>query len=260
MVIIALIFLAPFYISALISFRPPAEITSFPMKILPVSITSEHYKTVFSDMNILRHTMVTVFMTVINIATNLTFASLAAYAFAKINFKFKKIIFKTMIAAMMLPGIVMLIPTYIIVIKMNLTDTILGVIVPGTVGVYGIFFLRSFFLTQSDELGDAGRIDGASEIRIFATIYVPLIIPAMITLGIFCLQGVWNSYLWPSIILLNNPGAAPLAVALRNFGNTSHGHGPLMAAAIISALPLLIVFMMAQKYFISGVAVGGLKG
>ena len=260
MIFIALIMLAPFYFSLLISFRPSSEIMSFPMEIFPRNITAEHYRMIFNEMKILRHTLNTVLMTSINIFTNLVFCSLAAYAFAKLQFKFKNIIFKVMIAALMLPGIVTLVPTFMLIVKMNLTNTFAGVILPGSVGVYGIFFMRSFFLTLSDELREAGRIDGASEVRIFFNIYIPLVLPALITLGIFCLQGVWNSYVWPSIVLMNSPNKEPLAVALKSFELTRPGYGSIMAAAVMSAVPILVIFVIAQKYFINGVAVGGLKG
>ena len=216
----------------------------------------------------------TVFVTVMGLVMNLFFGTLAAYAFAKIDFAGNKIIFKIMLSSMMIPGVVTLTPLFLVLSKIPLAggNNILGqggiglinthwaIILPGAIGVYGIFFMRQFFLNLSNDLGEAARLDGASEFRIFSTIYVPLVLPAMMTLGIFCFQSGWNNFMWPNIVLFDS-NKYVLTVALSGFKYSSNGtdYGPMMAFSILMSLPIIILFGFAQKYFISGVALGGVK-
>lgn len=275
MTILALIAFAPFYWSILISFRPAAEIYKVPASWLPTTVTLEHYADIFKNVPIARYFANTLFLTIINIFTNLLFGSMAAYGFAKIRFKLNSIIFRTMMFSMMLPGIVTLVPTFLLLRSVpfaggnnifgrggtGLLGTYLGVLLPGTVGTYGIFFLRQFFIPISSEYAEAARIDGAGEFRIYSTIYVPMIIPAILTLAIFCFQGSWNSFIWPNLVLQGYPEKSVLTMALRSYSiNTNYRYGPMMAMSIIMSLPIIIFFCFTQKYFISGITIGGIKG
>ena len=274
MALLAIIALAPYYWSILISFRPQSEIYTN-RSWFPTSVTLEHYKNVFQNVSIVRYFFNTLFLTVINIFTNLLFASLAAYGFEKLRFKGSKAIFRIMMLSMMLPGIATTVPTFLLLRSFPLVGgnnilgqggsgfigTFVGVILPGTVGVYGIFFMRQFLIPVSSEYAESARIDGAGELRIFFRIYLPMLVPALLTLGIFCFQGVWNSYMWPNLILQGHEELSVLTMALRNFSlETKFQYGPMMAMSVLMSIPIIIVFCAMQKYFISGVAIGGLKG
>ena len=272
--VVAFIFVLPFYWSILISFRQDEYILRLPLIWIPVHNTIEHYVTVFESVPFFRYLGNTVFVTVMGLAMNLFFGTLAAYAFAKIDFAGNKIIFKIMLSSMMIPGVVTLTPLFLVLSKIPLAggNNILGqggiglinthwaIILPGAIGVYGIFFMRQFFLNLSNDLGEAARLDGASEFRIFSTIYVPLVLPAMMTLGIFCFQSGWNNFMWPNIVLFDS-NKYVLTVALSSFKYSSNGtdYGPMMAFSILMSLPIIVLFGFAQKYFISGVALGGVK-
>ncbi len=262
MILIALIMIFPFYWQIIISFRERDAITSGNLSLLPSALTIQNYVTVFKNSFLVKAFFNTAFLTAVNIATNLILGSLAAYAFAKINFKGNKAVFKIMLLSMMLPGVVTLVPSYHIIVNLGLINTHLGILLPGTVGVFGIFFLRSFFLTLSDEIAEAGRIDGASELRIFAKLYLPLIVPALLTLAIFCFQGSWNSFVWPNLILITKKEQlGVLTMVIRQYTiNNNASYGETMALAFLTSLPVLIFFCFMQKYFISGVAVGAVKG
>lgn len=275
MCILAFISLAPFYWSILISFRPAKEIYKVPASWIPNSFTFTHYLDIFTKVPLINYFGNTIFVTAVNIFTNLFFGSLAAYGFAKIPFKGNKVIFKIMMMSMMLPGIATMVPTFLLLRSFplfggnsilggggtGLLGTFLGVLLPGTVGIYGIFFLRQFFIPVSSEFAEAARIDGAGEFRIYATIYLPLIVPAILTLGIFCFQGSWNSYMWPNLILQGHPEKSVLTMALRAYSiKNSYQYGPMMAMGVLMSIPIIVFFCFMQKYFISGVALGGLKG
>ncbi len=274
MLLLAFVALAPFYWSILISFRPQ-ELIYTDRSWIPTTVTLEHYKDVFENVDIIRYFFNTLFLTVVNILTNLLFASMAAYGFEKLRFRGGNVIFKVMLASMMLPGIATTVPTYLLLRSFplfggndilgqggtGLIGTWLGVILPGSVGVYGIFFMRQFFIPVSSEYAEAGRLDGAGELRIFFSLYLPMLVPALLTLGIFCFQGVWNSYMWPNLILQGHEELSVLTMALRNYSlRTNFQYGPMMAMSVLMSIPIIVIFCFMQKYFISGVAIGGVKG
>lgn len=274
MLALAFVAIAPFYWSVLIAFRPQNEIYTN-RSWFPTSVTLEHFKSVFENVSIFRYFGNTVIVTLINIVTNLVLGSMAAYGFAKLPFKGSKLVFKIMMLSMMLPGIATMVPTFLLLRSFPLLGgngitgsggsgvlgTFAGVLLPGTVGVYGIFFLRQFLLPVSNEYAEAARIDGAGELRIYATVYLPMILPALMTLGIFCFQGVWNSFMWPNLILQGHPEKSMLTMALRTFSlQINFRYGPMMAMSLLMSIPIIALFCYLQKYFISGVAIGGIKG
>ena len=273
-VLLALIALAPYYWSILISFRPQSEIYTNRSWFF-TSFTFEHYKNVFENVPIFQYFFNTLFLTLVNVVTNLLFASMAAYGFEKLRFRGSNVIFKIMMTSMMLPGIATTVPTFLLLRSFPLVGgndilgrggfgfigTFLGVLLPGTVGVYGVFFMRQFLIPASSEFAEAARIDGAGEFRIFLQIYMPMLVPALLTLGIFCFQGVWNSYMWPNLILQGHEELSVLTMAIRNYSlETNFQYGPMMAMSILMSIPIIVVFCAMQKYFINGVAVGGIKG
>ena len=273
MIALAIAMLLPFYWSLITSFRVKSEILALPVKWYPTSFTWEHYDTVLKSMPFFKIFSNSVFVTLTGMFTNLFFGSLAAYSFSKIRFSGHKTVFNIMLTSMMIPGVITLIPTFMVLWKFPLVggnsvfgeggsgfyDTLWAVVLPGAIGVYGIFFMRQFFASTSDDYAESARIDGASELRIFLQIYIPLVLPGLLTLGIFTFQSGWNNFMWPNIVL-NSAENYLLTMTFKNFMTTTRvDYGPLMAVSIMMAVPVMTLFVFAQKYFINGVALGGVK-
>lgn len=276
---VACIFIAfwmvlPFYWSVLSSFRPKDEISSFYISWFPNVLTLENYNRVFSEIDFFRLLRNSLFTSLTGLFTNLFFGTLAAYSFAKLRFKGHKIVFNIMLISMMIPGVITLIPTFLVIVKFPLVggnniigqggngfyDSHAAVILPGAIGVYGIFFMRQFFVSLSDEFGESARVDGASEIRIFLQIYVPMVLPGLLTLGVFTFQSGWNNFMWPNIVLISE-NVKLLTQAFGRFRSPQlTEYGPLMALSTLMILPIIVIFIFAQKYFIKGISVGGIRG
>ncbi len=189
-------------------------------------------------------------------------SSLAGFAFAKYQFPGKSILFYAILATMMIPFFVTLIPVFYIVRQLGWINSFLGLIVPGLTSAYGIFLMRQFIVSIPDELLDAARIDGASEPMIYFRIVLPLVTPALATLGTFVFIGSWNSFLWPLLVAPNRDlWTVPLGLnSLRLFAAEARNLDLLMAGTTLSVLPTLILFVFLQRYFIRGIALTGLKG
>lgn len=189
-------------------------------------------------------------------------SSLAGFAFAKYQFPGKNVLFMLILATMMVPSFVTLIPVFYIVRQLGWINTYQGLIVPGIISAYGIFLMRQFISSLPDELLDAARIDGASEPRIYFNIILPLITPALATLGTFTFIGSWNSFLWPLLIINDRSlQTLPLGLnSLRTFASEARNLDLLMAGTTLSVLPSLILFIFLQRYFIRGIVLTGLKG
>lgn len=269
----ALIFTMPFYWSVLTSIRPNDEIFSAGINLLPTAVTAEHYEKAFKAIPFLLYSLNTLLITVMIIVSNLLFCSLAGYAFAKLQFRGKKLVYRLMLLSVMVPGTVLMIPQFLILARFPLvggnnifgqggygfSGNLLGVVLPTAVSVFNILFMRSFYLSMPDEIGEAARIDGAGEWRTFWQIYAPLSKPALATLTVFCFQSGWNSFVWPSVILRNGDFKV-LTQGLQAFSfNNNIDYGPMMAATVCATLPVIIVFICAQKYFIKGIAFSGSK-
>ena len=189
------------------------------------------------------------------------FDSLAAYGLSRVDFKGRGVLLGVLIATMMIPGMALLIPVYKLLADMGLVNSYLGIIIPRMADVGGIFLLRQFFISIPKDLDNAARIDGAGEFRIFAQIVLPNSIPAILTVGMFNFMGNWNDLLWP-LIMTSRPETRTITAGLAML--TGHGssvtpYGVVMAGALISALPLLIVFFFVQKRFVEGIAMTGMK-
>lgn len=274
--LIAFWMVLPFVWALIGSFRPNGDINSLDISFWPSKIVLDQYKRVFTEPNVMffRRFLNSIITTFSGIFTNLFFGTLAAYSFAKLRFKGHKIIFNIMLMSMMIPGVITLVPTFLVLVRMPLVggnnflgqggsglyDNLLAVILPGSIGAYGIFFMRQFLVSISDEFGESARIDGAGELTIFFRVYLPLVLPALMTLGIFTFQGGWNNYMWPNIVLISNDRRL-LTQAFSVFQSPLiTEYGPLMALSMLMAAPIIVLFLVAQKWFISGVAVGGVKG
>lgn len=268
-----IVMILPFYWSILTSLRLDADIFKIPIEWIPKRLTTEHYIKAFQTVPFLKYALNTLLITVSGMAMNLFFGSAAGYAFAKIRFVGKKIIFRMMVSSLMVPGVVTMIPTFLILKNFPLVggnnilgsggfgflNTIWGVILPGGIGVFAVFFMRQFFLSLPDDLAESARVEGAGEGIIYFKIYLPLVKPALATLGIFGFQAGWNSFLWPNIVL-SDPNMKVLTMALQSFSfNNQTQYGPLMAASLFISAPVFVVFLFFQKYFVQGIALTGIK-
>jgi multiple sugar transport system permease protein len=203
----------------------------------------------------------TTFITLLSTALHILFDSMAGYAFAKKRFPGSNLFFWMILAALMIPGQVTLVPLYLMIAKFKLVNTFAGVILPGLADVIGIFLLKQFIQTLPGELEDAARVDGASEWSIYTRIILPLSAPALAVTAIFAFQRYWNSFLWP-LIVLQSPDLFTLQVGLSFIHTSEFGtnYGLLMAGAAMAAIPMIIFFFAFQKYFMQGLRIGAIKG
>lgn len=271
--IIAFAMVLPFVWSTLTSFKPDKEIFMYPPRWLPSKVIFDHYIKAFTLVPFGRYFLNSLYLAVMGVFLNLFFGSLSGYAFAKLKFRGRNTIFRVLLIAMMVPSVVTLIPTFLVLKNLplfggnnivgaggqGLLNTFWAVLLPGASGSFGVFFMRQFFLTLPDELMEAARIEGCGEFGIYWRIYLPLTKPGLATLGIFTFQAGWNNFLWP-LIVLNNPLKATIQMGLQSFSYNYHtDYGPMMAAALVAVLPILILFVYLQKYFIQGIAFSGTK-
>ncbi|MGH2534956.1 MAG: carbohydrate ABC transporter permease [Thermomicrobiales bacterium] len=255
------VMIAPFLWMVLGSFKTEAELNRFPPTWIPETLTFAHFRQLFDELDFPTYFRNSVIIAGAKTLTNLFFCSMAGYALAKLHFVGRDKLFVFILGTMMIPGGVTLIPSFILISELNLVNTLTGVILPGTVGAFGVFLMRQFMLGIPDDLLDAGRIDGASEFHLFWRIALPLSMPALATLAIFTFLASWNDFLWP-LIVLSDQSKYNLPVALATFAIGQHrtDTGMLMAGSLVIILPVLVVFILLQRYFTQGIAMTGLKG
>lgn len=267
MTLLAVVMIFPFYYSLVTSLRAEADIINRPVAFIPERFTLENYANFFTNLTQLNSNLTiyrllgnTFFTVICIIAGSLFTCALAAYSLARLNYKGKGVILKVFYISMMIPGVTTLVSQYSIVRALGLVRSLGGIIVPALFSIYGTLFLRSFFLGTPKEIGEAARIDGAGEFSIFLKLYLRMIIPGLITLGLMTFNGNWNSYLWPKIVLTGAPEKYVLAVAMREFQMiNSSNNGPKMAAAIITILPTIMIFICGQKFFLDNLSFTGIK-
>lgn len=259
MIIVLLAIAFPFLWLIISSFKYEKDIISFPPKIFANKYTFDNYIKVWSTIPLLDYIKNTVIFAGGVVITSVFFDSLAGYAFARMHFKGKGALFYFVLLTMMIPFQVFMIPLFIEINKMNLLDTYAGLIIPRMTTAFGIFMMRSFFITLPKDLEEAARIDGLNEFKIFWKIMLPLSKPTMLSLAIFTLMNNWNDLLYPLILTSSSKmRTLPAGLALFSGQNISF-YGPVMAGTVISMLPLLIVYMFAQKYFVQSTAMSGMK-
>ncbi|MGC6769349.1 carbohydrate ABC transporter permease [Enterococcus sp. LJL128] len=259
MILVLCIIAFPFLWLIISSFKYEKDIISFPPKIFADKYTLDNYIKVWSTIPLLDYIKNTVIFAGGTVITSVFFDSLAGYAFARMNFKGKSALFYFVLLTMMIPFQVFMIPLFIEVNLMGLLDTYAGLIIPRMTTAFGIFMMRSFFITLPNSLEEAARIDGLNEFKIFWKIMLPLSKPTLLSLGIFTLMNSWNDLLYPLILTSSSKmRTLPAGLALFTGQNISF-YGPVMAGTVISMLPLLIIYIFAQKYFVQGTAMSGMK-
>jgi multiple sugar transport system permease protein len=269
--VVGLFMMLPFLWSLSTSLKPDDEIIALPIKWLPSTITFEHYEAAFTTVPFARHFTNSMLLAVAGVATNLLLGSLAGYAFARLPFRGSRLLFRTLLAAMMVPSVVTLVPSFLLLRSIplaggnditgqggvGLLNTYWAVILPGAVGAFAVFMMRQFFLALPKDLGEAARVDGCPEFRIFWKIYLPLCRPALATLAVFTFVAGWNGFLWP-LIVLNDPDMSTIQMSLAAFSfNRQTDYGPLMAGSIVAMAPTLLLFAFGQRYLSRGLAFTG---
>lgn len=259
MLVILLVIAFPFLWLIISSFKHEKDIISFPPRIFADSYTLDNYIKVWTTIPLLDYIKNTVIFAGGTVITSVFFDPLAGYAFARMRFKGKSVLFYFVLLTMMIPFQVFMIPLFIEVNLLGMLDTYAGLIIPRMTTAFGIFMMRSFFITLPDSLEEAARIDGLSEFNIFLKIMLPLSKPTLLSLGIFTLMNSWNDLLYPLILTSSSKmRTLPAGLALFTGQNISF-YGPVMAGTVISMLPLLVVYIFAQKYFVQGTAMSGMK-
>lgn len=252
----------PFVWMLLSSVKPEAEILVIPPKWIPSTIIWDHFRELFVRLDILKNltnsAIVTVSITIATIIVN----AMAGFAFAKYRFPGREALFTVLLATMMIPGQVTMMPVFLLLKSLGLLNTYTGLILPGAASVFAIFLMRQFMMGLPDSLLEAARIDGCSEWRLFFQIVLPLAMPAVATLTIFTFMAAWNEFLWALIVMLDSDMyTLPVALAtLSGQAETSTKWGVLMAGSVITILPVLIVFLAVQKQYIRGISMTGTKG
>lgn len=248
----------PFIWMILSSLKTEREVIQVPPTFWPEQLTFNNFIYLFENMNFivyLRNTLIIVLFFFVG----LFFNAMAGYAFSKYDFKGKNKLFLLVLATMMIPGQVTMIPVYLILNYMGLTNTMTGVVLPGLVGAFAIFLFRQFMETIPDEVLEAARLDGAGELRIFFTMILPMSKPILGVQGILTFIAGWNSFLWP-LIIANDESLYTLSVGLSLLKGQFGGNFALqMAGSTVMVLPIIIAFMFFQKYIIEGYNISGLK-
>ncbi|EED2407739.1 carbohydrate ABC transporter permease [Listeria monocytogenes] len=248
----------PFIWMVLSSLKTDAEILKIPPTIWPETFTLDNFTKLFTEMDFaiyLKNTLIIVFFSFFGLFLN----AMAGYGFAKFKFKGKNKLFYLVLATMMIPGQVTMIPVYLLLNAAGLTNTMTGIVLPGLVGAFGIFLFRQFMSTISDDLLEAARLNGASEFYIFWRIVIPISRPVLAVQGILTFIAGWNSFLWP-LIIANDEKFYTLSVGLQLLkGQYGSNYALQMAGATFMVIPIILIFMTFQKYILKGFNVSGMK-
>lgn len=262
MAVLGLIFLLPFIWMLSASFKLEKDVLTFPIEWIPTSWNAvENYSKVwFGDKSFLLYYWNSFKVTILTTLTSVIVSSLAAYAFAKVNFKGREFIFLIVLATYMIPPQSILVPQFLLYKSVGLFDSHLGLILLNSFSVFGTFMLRQFFLSINDEIIESARIDGAGHFRIFFHIALPLVQPAIATYAILRFIWTWNDYQYP-LIFLRSESLFTLQLGIAQFAD-AHGtiYSLMMTGAVSAIIPLLIVFIIGQKQVIEGISLGGVKG
>lgn len=249
----------PFIWMFLTSLKTYAESIHVPPVIIPKDFQWENYKEVFTLLPFFKFMLNTLLVTVLRTAGQLFLCSLAAYAFARIEFPGRNILFLVALSVLMVPGQVFLLPQYMIMVKLGWLNTLQAVVVPGLFSAFGTFLLRQFFMGLPKELEEAARLDGCNHFQIYWRVMLPLAKPGLVALGIFTTLWSWNELMWPMIVN-SSPESMTLSVGLSSLqGQYLTNYPVLMAGSFLAIVPMLILFMILQKQFIEGIAITGGK-
>ncbi|WP_440111336.1 carbohydrate ABC transporter permease [Paenibacillus sp. QZ-Y1] len=259
LILLALFMMGPFLWLLSVSLMPGRNVFANPPAILPTFIAFDNYVQVWEFMEFPRYIMNTVVITLLGVVFNIVLSCLTAYPLAVFRFKGRNLVFTLLISTMIIPSATAMIVHYLTIQAFHLGNTFLGVVLPAAVSVFNIFLMRQTFLGIPVDIRDSGKMDGASELRIFVQLVMPLVKPGVAVIGLLEVMAFWNNFLWP-IVVLDDPQKYPLAAALTYLnGQFSYNFGWIAAGTMISVLPIIIVFLFTQKYYMEGIA-GAIKG
>ncbi len=258
---IAVLMLIPLVWLVSTSFKSPSEdIFQFPPQLLPSQPTIENFVTVWQSNPFGQYLLNSTIVSVLTVALNLLFCSLAAYPLARLNFRGREVIFSAIVATILIPFQIVMIPLYVLAVQLGLRNTYLGIIFPAIASAFGIFLLRQAFQGVPKELEEASRMDGCSDLGVWWHVMLPSIRPALVTLSIFVFIGSWSDFLWP-LIVLDRPELYTLPLGVANLAGTFTLDWRLIAAgSVISIVPILLFFVVMQYYIVPSETGSGVKG
>jgi multiple sugar transport system permease protein len=252
--------LMPFAWMLLGSLRTDAEIRANPTRFLPENPTLDNFTELFGRLDFTTFFVNSVLVAVFVTLGNIVFSSMVGYALAKLEFRGKRVLFVLVLATLMVPGVVTFVPLFVLTANLGLVNSYPGLILPFLITPVGVFLMRQFIMGLPDELLEAARIDGAGEWRIFLRVIMPLCGPAVATLTILTFLGSWNNFLWPLVVATTEDMyTLPVALALYSVGQNASQYGLMMAGAVVVVVPVLVVFVLLQRYFVQGIALTGIK-
>jgi len=260
LLILVLLTIVPFLYMMLGAFKPNAEIFGVPLTFFPRNPTLDNMTALLSKFPFARWALNTVVVAVVGAIFSVLLSSLAGFAFAKYEFRFKNILFMLLLATLLIPNQVLLVPQFQVIRELHWFNTYAALIVPRAVGAFGIFLMRQYTVNLPNELLDAARVDGATEFSIWWRIVLPLVRPGLAVLAILSFTGLWNDFLWP-LIVTNDTSMFVLNLGLGALvGPYDYQYGILLSGALLSSLPVIIIFLIFQRQFIDGFIQGAFKG
>jgi multiple sugar transport system permease protein len=262
LVILGLLFISPLIFMVSTSFKTRQDATAVPPSWIPPNPTTEAYTAILNAAGtpVLRWFGNSLIAAACHALLVVATASLAAYALARMEFRFKRVVFALIVATLFVPPVILTIPNYLIVGQLRWLDTLVAVIIPTAASAFGVFFLRQFFSTLPKELEEAAIIDGANQWRIFTRVILPLSKPALSTLAVLSFLTNWNDFLWPVYVLFS-PNTLTLPSGLAKLQNAATVDYPIiMAGAVVASVPVILIFIIAQRQVIESVSRSGLKG
>jgi multiple sugar transport system permease protein len=260
LILLAIVTLTPLVWMVSASLMPAGDANAIPPPLFPRRVTFEHYTALFTRLHLARSLFNSTFVAVASTLSSLVLNGMAGYAFAKLRFAGRERLFRLLVIALVIPAQIGMLPLFLLLQKMGLVNTMMGVIIPGMTSVFGIFMVRQFALAIPDDLLDAARIDGASEFRIFRSVVLPNLTPILATLAVVTFLGQWNDFMWP-LIVLSDDTKYTLPVALANLvGEHVQDTELMMAGSVLTVLPVLFVFLALQRFYMRGMMQGSVKG
>ena len=257
--LVALLVLTPLIWMVAVSFMAPGEAAQFPPPLFPARPTLANYRTLFADYGVGRYLANSMLVSSLATLLALLFVVPAGYAFAKLRFHGRDAIFQALVAALVVPGQIGMLPLFLLVRSLGLVNSLAGVVIPGLASIFGIFLVRQYALSIPDSILDAARVDGAGELGIFRRVALPLIAPILATLAVFTFLGAWNDFLWPLVVLADETRYT-LPVGLASLaGEHVQDTELMMAGAVVTVAPAVLLFVALQRYYLAGIMGGGVK-
>ena len=260
LVVPAVLAAAPLLWMVSASLMHAGEANSSPPPVLPHQATFEHYRALFTSLSLGRYLVNSLAIALGGTLLAVLITGMAGYAFAKLRFRGRQAVFRGLLAGMVIPGQVAMLPMFILLREMGLINTLFGAMIPVLAPIYGIFLVRQYAASIPDDLINAARMDGAGEFRIFRVVVLPALGPVLATLGVFTFLSAWNDFMWP-LIVLSDDARYTLPVALANLsGEHVQDVELMMSGAVVTVLPVFLAFLFMQRYYIQGIMAGSVKG